>query len=252
MDDDVELRRLRERVYGAEGATATPAMRERLAELEDRVRPLARNADLSAPADASRIEASGVATAASAPEDVTPEHETENPDAAPPSSSRALRRTLIAVGAVALLGAGVAVGAAVTASAAPAPTPIPVTADSAVDPAAARYPELTFQQTIEDAISAEVLRDSAIDSGSTRYIATVSDYEIFFAQPDDGDGRCIITFTATDNRPWSAACASGAQEGAAVFRIDEGLTVAIGTPDASQIGGIPIRLSESVTAFVAR
>ncbi len=123
---------------------------------------------------------------------------------------------------------------------------------STPDPAAALYPELTFAQTIEDAISADVLRDSAIDSGSTRYIATVSDFQIFFAQPDDGDGRCIITFTATENRPWTAACASSAQEGAAVFRIDDRLSVAIGTPDVSQVGGIPIRLSESVTAYVAR
>ncbi|MDQ1082025.1 MULTISPECIES: hypothetical protein [Microbacterium] len=41
MDDDVELRRLRERVYGVAGARATPAMIVRLAELEDRARPVA-------------------------------------------------------------------------------------------------------------------------------------------------------------------------------------------------------------------
>lgn len=246
MDDDVELRRLRERVYGAGGATATRAMRERLAELENRVRLPADGVDLDAVPAVPRIDTSDAATPAPTSADASAGAEI---DAAPPS--RVLRWTLTAVGAVALLGAGVAIGAAVTASA-----PAAATADSAAattpDPAAALYPELTFPQTIEDAISADVLRDSAIESGSTRYIATVSDFQIFFAQPNDGDGRCIITFTATDNRPWSAACASGAQEGTAVFGIDDRLTVAIGDPAGADVGGIPIRLSESVTAFVAR
>lgn len=240
MDDDVELRRLRERVYGPEGATATPAMRERLAELENRVRQPAEVTHSAAPADAPGTAIPDAAAPAPAPADVS---------AATTVPSRTLRRALTAVGAVALLGVGVAVGAALTA---PAPAATANPAAATADPAAAQYPELTFQQTIEDAISADVLRDSAIDSGSTRYIATVSDFQIFFAQPDDGDGRCIITFTATDNRPWSAACASGAQEGTAVFGIDDRLKVAIGDPAGADVGGIPIRLSESVTAFVAR
>lgn len=244
MDDDVELRRLRERVYGPEGATATPAMRERLAELENRVRRPAEVAHPAAPADAPGTAISDAAAPAPAPAAVSAGAEIE---VAPLSRTR--RWTLIAVGAVALLAVGVAVGAAVTA---PAPAVTANPAAATADPAAAQYPELTFPQTIEDAISADVLRDSAIDSGSTRYIATVSDFQIFFAQPDDGDGRCIITFTATDNRPWSAACASGAQEGTVVFGIDDRLKVAIGDPAGADVGGIPIRLSESVTAFVAR
>lgn len=237
MDDDVELRRLRERVYGADGSSATPAMRERLAELENGVRRPAVVVDPPVPAN------TPAKPGGEGPDPTGPEREV--PDPAPTGR---LRWTLAAVGAVALLGAGVAIGAAVTASAPAAADPAAATPD----PAAALYPELTFRQTIEDAISADVLRDSGLASGSTRYIATVSDYLIYFAQPDDGDGRCIVTVTASDERPWSAACAPGAPEGAAVFRIDDGLTVAIGDPDEADVRGIPFRLSESVTAYVAQ
>ncbi|KQR26001.1 hypothetical protein [Microbacterium sp. Leaf151] len=244
MDDEVELRRLRERVYGAGGAPATPAMLERLAELEDRSRPPLGDIDRLAPADPT--------TAPPEPDRVDdperldePERSYEDVDAAAPASRPVLRGVLTAVGAVALLGVGFAVGSAATAS-------MPGDPAATADPAAAMYPELTFPQTIEDAISADVLRDSAIDSGSTRFIGTVNDFDIFLAQPADGIGRCIVTFTAIDDRPWSAGCASGTQEGAAVFGIDDRLTVAIGDPDDSEIEGIPIRLSESVTAYVAR
>ena len=120
------------------------------------------------------------------------------------------------------------------------------------DPAAAAYPELTFPQTIEDVISADILSDSGIAAASTRYIATVRDFRIYLAQPDDGDGRCIVAFTSTDNRPWSAGCASGDQKDAAVFGVDEGLTVAVDDPDDGEVTGIPIRLSDSVTAYVAQ
>lgn len=226
MDDDVELRGLRESVYGADGERATPAMLERLAELENRARPAIEVTESPAPQ--------------SPPAD--PEAADEPASAEAPVSRRVPRGVLTAVGAVAVLGLGIVIGSTATASM-PAAT---------ADPAAAIYPELTFPQTIEDAISADVLRDSAIDSGSTRYIATVNDFDIYFAQPADGVGRCIVTFTATDDRPWSAGCASGAQEGAAVFGIDDRLTVAIGDPADSEVDGIPIRLSESVTAYVAR
>ncbi|MGN7969693.1 hypothetical protein [Microbacterium sp. 22296] len=283
MDDDVELRILRERVYGTGGERATPAMIERLVELEDRVR---RSADVaSAPAgeegkplvlDPARTAAeyalaTRLATAPGSrtlPSDSDPAFPSgvpvqSGPTAPPqptidptyataPTARPVLRAVLLAVGALAFLGVGAAIGSTATATA-PAPTATAAAADTVtVDPAAATYPELTFAQTIEDAISADVLRDSAIDSGSTRYIATVNDFEIYLAQPDDGVGRCIVTFIATDDRPWSAGCATGAQEGAAVFGIDDRLSVAIGVPDASQVDGIPIRLSESVTAYVAR
>ncbi|MDQ1075247.1 MULTISPECIES: hypothetical protein [Microbacterium] len=225
MDDDVELRRLRERVYGVDGAAATPAMIARLAELEENARrpPIVEDP----PAD-------------------VPDAEPPTPadDVTEPSTRRpALRWALIGVGAVALVSVGVAIGSTFAAP--------PSTAATA-DPAEASLPELTFPQTAEDVISAEILSDSGIDPASTRYIATVSDFRIYLARPDDGDGRCIATFTSSENRPWSAGCASGAQVGAAVFGIDERLTVAIGEPVSSGVDGIPIRLSDSVTAFVAR
>lgn len=245
MDDDVELRRLRERVYGAGGVPATPAMIERLAELEDRVRPAVGVVDPPASTDSTRapVDSEGIDG---------PGDSGDPADGGASSSRPVLRGVLTAVGAIALLALGAAIGSTASAPAPTATAAAAAAADAAGDSAAATYPELTFAQTIEDAISADVLRDSAIDSGSTRYIATVNDFEIYLAQPDDGVGRCIVTFIATDDRPWSAGCATGAQEGAAVFGIDDRLSVAIGVPDASQVDGIPIRLSESVTAYVAR
>jgi len=250
MDDDVELRRLRERVYGADGARATAAMIERLAELEERAR---RSATPGLAADPSAIGRApspvlptGPAASAVAPLPLDdPLDSTPSPSSIPDATSSTPRRLLrvvaTAVGGLALLGIGIAIGASTAPTMAATP-----------DPAAAAYPELTFPQTVEDVISAEILRDSGIDAGSTRYIATVSDFRVYLAQPDDGDGRCIVTFTSADNRPWSAGCASGAQEGAAIFGVDESLTVAIGDPDDSDVTGIPIRLSPSVTAYVAQ
>lgn len=244
MDDDVELRGLRERVYGAEGASATPAMIERLTELEDRARRSESSADAApedpAPEGASPTLAAGQPGSASRAES-SPPGSARPPDAARLTPRRAVRIVATAVGALALLGIGIAIGASTVPTMAATP-----------DPAAAAYPELTFPQTVEDVISADILRDSGIDAGSTRYIATVSDFRIYLAQPDDGDGRCIVTFTSTDNRPWSAGCASGAQDGAAIFGVDETLTVAIGDADESDVSGIPIRLSPSVTAYVAQ
>ncbi|MFJ4159788.1 hypothetical protein [Microbacterium testaceum] len=256
MDDDVELHRLRERVYGAEGATATPEMIERLAELEERARRSAVPVAVAAPAPVGapdppvgpRADASTASEIFASPTPATsaPDGEVDRtpatiPDAAASSPRRVLRIIATVVGALVVLGIGIAIGASTAPTVAATP-----------DPAAAALPELTFPQTVEDVISAEILRDSGIDAGSTRYIATVSDFRIYLAQPDDGDGRCIVTFTSTDNRPWSAGCASGAQEGAAIFGVDESLTVAIGDPDGSDVTGIPIRLSPSVTAYVAQ
>lgn len=260
MDDDVELHRLRERVYGAEGATATPDMIERLAELEERARRSAVPVTVAEPAPVGALDptrpsspvgpradastASDVFAStlgASAPAGDADRTRATIPDAASSPSRRLLRIIATVVGALVVLGIGIAIGASTAPTVAATP-----------DPAAAALPELTFPQTVEDVISAEILRDSGIDAGSTRYIATVSDFRIYLAQPDDGDGRCIVTFTSTDNRPWSAGCASGAQEGAAIFGVDESLTVAIGDPDGSDVTGIPIRLSPSVTAYVAR
>jgi len=230
MDDDVELRLLRERVYGTGGGAATPETIARLSELEERAR--ARTAP-----DVPATRPPG----ADVPDAMPPgpvEDEAEHVRVRPVA-----RWALGVIAAVALIGVGIAIGSALAVSPSTAATP---------DPATLSLPELAFPQTVEDVISAEILRDSGIDPASTRYIATVSDFRIYLAQPDDGDGRCIATFTSTDNDPWSAGCASGAQEDAAVFGIDDTLTVAIGDPVSSAVEGIPIQLSDSVTAFVAR
>ncbi|MFJ4036645.1 hypothetical protein ACIPVB_01050 [Microbacterium sp. NPDC090007] len=327
MDDDGELGRLRERVYGADGGDATPEMIARLVELEEGARrmpstrpgspvvdaaasapsppatplrtsaagaagsstadfgdlpparapggpPLARGpGDLPparapggppparAPGGPPPARAPGGPPPARAPGGPPPAQAPGDPNGAPadPSSAarapafareagrprrRFLRRTLTAVGAAALVGIGVGVGVAIgSVNAVPA-----TTADAPDD----GLPELAFPQTSEDVVSADILRDSGIDAASTRYIATIDDFRIYLARPDDGDGRCIVVFTSSDNRPWSSGCASGAQPGAAVFGVDQGLSVAIGQPRGDQVTGDPIRVSDSVTAYVAR
>lgn len=237
MDEDVELEGLRERIYGPDGASATPEMIARLAELEE-----GRRADPTPSSDDLRDARGGDATAPDAARP-DPEHMDAEPAAAVPGGGharRVLRWALAAAGAVALVGLGIAIGAGLAAPAASA------------DPASAAYPELTFPQTVEDVISADILRDSGIDPSSTRYIATVSDFRVYLAQPDDGDGVCIATFTSSDNRPWSVGCASGSAGPSAAFGVDGDLTVAVGETDPSAVDGIPIRLSDSVTAYVAR
>ncbi|KEP75372.1 hypothetical protein HR12_35175 [Microbacterium sp. SUBG005] len=233
MDDDVELRGLRERIYGLDGASATPEMIARLAELEERRRA----EPVSAAAPEERDPRDGDATAT---ELIGPAPTQTDAGPASGRARRPLRWALVAAGAVALVGLGIAIGANLTPPAASA------------DPAAAAYPELTFPQTVEDVISADILRDSGIDPSSTRYIATVSDFRVYLAKPDDGDGICIATFTSSDNRPWSVGCASGSAGGSAAFGVDSDLTVAVGDTDPSSVDGIPIRLSDSVTAYVAR
>ncbi|MBN9211302.1 MAG: hypothetical protein BGO45_05415 [Microbacterium sp. 71-36] len=215
--DDVELARLRERVYGGRGSAPTVEEIARLSALEDRAR-----------ADPAPDE----------PAPTAPVERDEPTDATPRPPRRVTRGILTALGAVALLGLGIAIGFA--AATQPAPT----------DATASGLPELAFVQTSEDVISGDILSDSGIDPASIRYIATIRDFRIYLAVPDDGDGRCIAVFTSTDNRPWSAGCASGAQPGAAVFGVDENLSVAIGDPADDTVAGTPIRLSDSVTAYV--
>lgn len=221
-DVDVELVHLRERVYGGRGSAPTAAEIARLAALEDRAR-------------------AGTAPTVLDPDPEAPADDAQPPDepAVPRAPTRPVaRRVLTALGAVALLGLGGAIGFAL----AHIPTP--------ADTSAPLLPELAFVQTSEDVISADILSDSGIDPASIRYIATIRDFRIYLAVPDDGDGRCIAVFTSTDNRPWSAGCASGGEPGAAVFGVDENLSVAIGDPADDTVAGTPIRLSESVTAYV--
>ncbi|MDQ1172020.1 hypothetical protein QE430_000327 [Microbacterium testaceum] len=254
MDDDGELGRLRERVYGADGGSATPEMIARLVELEDDARRMPSGVPVAAaavpPHPATPVTTPDAAGAA-APDDRPspprdepgdPSADTEGAPLAGPADRpprRILRWTLTAVGAAALVGVGIAIGSSMAIPAATA------------DPAVSDLPEMAFPQTTEDVISADIMRDSGIDAASTRYIATIDDFRIYLARPDDGDGRCIVAFTSSDNRPWSAGCASGAQTGAAVFGIDQSLTVAIGQPSGDQVAGEPLRLSDSVTAYVA-
>lgn len=223
-DDDLELVRLRERVYGGGESAPSDDDIARLSLLEDRLR-------VYAALDAAAVEPRDAAEPPGAPA-------ADELPSAVPLARPLLRRTLTALAAVALVGLGVAIGFAAATQPAPA------------DASAPALPELAFAQTAEDVISGDILSDSGIDPASIRYIATIRDFRIYLAVPDDGDGTCIAVFTSTDNRPWSAGCASGGQPGAAVFGVDEKLTVAIGDPADDAVAGTPVRLSESVTAYV--
>ncbi|WP_431796100.1 hypothetical protein [Microbacterium enclense] len=227
-DDDVELNRLRERVYGDTGTPATPEEIARLTVLEE-----ARRTPAAAPP------APPAPLAETAPGGAEDDEPT---DATPPR-----HRALAAIAAVAvagvLLGAGYAVGVASPAFVAASSTPSP--------PPAVRYPELAFPQSDDDVISASIIDDSGIDPATTRYIAVMRGFRVFLAQPERGDGVCVVTFIVVNDQPWSAGCTTGGPfDDGAVFGIDQHLSVGLGDTSRMSIRGTPVRLSESVTAYV--
>lgn len=232
-DDDVELNRLRERVYGATATPATPEEIARLTALEEDARarraprPASERAPVVGPAPVHPIDDA-----------------VEDPplDAAPPRH-RALAVIAAVVAAGVLLGAGYAAGVAspafVAASATPSPTP------------STRYPELAFPQTEDDVISASIIDDSGIDPATTRYIAVMRGFRVFLAQAERGEGVCVVTFIVVNDQPWSAGCTTGGPfDDGAVFGIDQHLSIGLGDTSRMSIRGTPVRLSESVTAFV--
>ena len=227
-DDDVELNRLRERVYGDTGAPATPGEIARLAELEEMVRAR-RTPDRVAP------------PAATAP-DPTAEPEDE-PDTPAPRHHRGVVVLAALAGAGVLLGAGFAAGVASPAFLAAPPTPPPASPEP--------YPELVLPQTDDDVISASLIDDSGIDRATTRYIAVMRGFRVFLAQPERGDGVCVVTFSVVNDQPWSAGCTTGSPfDDGAVFGIDQHLSIALGDTSRMSIRGTPVRLSDSVTAYV--
>lgn len=232
-DDDVELTHLRERVYGATATPATPDEIARLAALEEEAR--ARRAPTPEPED---VPAVGAASAH--PTEDAVEHTPV--DAAPPR-----HRTLAVIAAVTaagvLLGAGYAAGVASPAFVGASATPSPTTST--------RYPELAFPQTDDDVISASIIDDSGIDPATTRYIAVMRGFRVFLAQAERGEGVCVVTFIVVNDQPWSAGCTTGRPfDDGAVFGIDQHLNIGLGDTSRMSIRGTPVRLSESVTAFV--
>jgi hypothetical protein len=62
---------------------------------------------------------------------------------------------------------------------------------------------------------------------------------------------CVVTFTVDDGEPWAAGCTTGGPfDDGAVFGVDEHLSIALGDASRMSIKGTPVRLSDSVTAFV--
>ncbi|MBT9608014.1 hypothetical protein [Microbacterium sp.] len=235
-DDDVELNRLRARVYGETGTPATADEVARLTALEDDAR--ARRASAPTPA------AAPDPAAASAPLGDT---DAENDDDTAESPYRRPRALAVIAGLTAagvMLGAGYAAGVAAPAFVGVSPSPSPTPS--------VRYPELAFPQTDDDVISAGIIEDSGIDPASTRYIAVMRGFRVFLAQRQRGEGVCVVTFTVADGEPWAAGCTTGGPfDDGAVFGIDQHLSIALGDASRMSIEGAPVRLSESVTAFVA-
>lgn len=240
-DDDVELNRLRARVYGDTGTPATADEVARLTALEDDARAR-RAAAAHAGAEPDPATALDPAAASAPPGDVVAEHDdvtAESPNRRP----RALAMIAGLTAAGVMLGAGYAAGVAAPAfvGASPSPSPTP----------SVRYPELAFPQTDDDVISASIIEDSGIDTASTRYIAVMRGFRVFLAQRQRGEGVCVVTFTVADGEPWAAGCTTGGPfDDGAVFGIDEHLSIALGDTSRMSINGTSVRLSESVTAFV--
>jgi len=250
MDDvEVELRRLREQVYGVRGAEATPDEVARLAELEDAVRraaavPVLAAGPVGAPETAHPFDAPPAL--AHEPPSSTPDladgRLVEGVAVAAPMRRRAAWVAGAVVGGLALIGLGFAAGSLSTALSSAAATPTPD---------AVSWPELTFPQTQDDVISAGLLEDSGIDPASTRYIATIRDFRIFLAQRDNGQGICIVSYTVVDDMPWSAGCAlGGGHDAGGLFGVDSVLSIAVGDAGGRGAKGTPIRLSDSVTAYL--
>lgn len=233
-DDDVELNRLRERVYGGTGTPATADEVARLAALEEHFR--AARAPIPAPGS---VPAAADLAAETAPDVPEPE---EHADATP-RRHRALAVVAAVVAAGVLLGAGYAAGIASPALVSAASTPSPSPSE--------RYPELLFPQTDDDLISASIIDDSGIDPATTRYIAVTRGFRVFLAEPVRGQGVCVVTFIVVNDQPWSAGCTTGGPfDDGAVFGIDQHLSIALGDASRMSIRGTPVRLSESVTAYV--
>lgn len=236
-DDDVELNRLRERVYGDTGTPATPDEIERLAVLENELRAR-RVAEAPSPVEPPAPAAVGEGHATSA----DPADPDESTDAAP-VRHRALAVIAALAAAGVLLGAGYAAGVASPSFVAASPTASPSPAE--------RYPELAFPQTDDDVISASIIDDSGIDPATTRYIAVMRGFRVFLARAERGEGVCVVTFIAVNSQPWSAGCTTGGPfDDGAVFGVDQSLSIALGDTSRMSIRGTPVRLSETVTAYV--
>jgi hypothetical protein len=237
-DDDVELTRLRERVYGDNDTPATAEEISRLAALEEGIR--ARRSPAPTPETQPR---SGASAPPTVPTDLPQPVEDGQTDArAHPHRALAVIAALTAAGV--LLGAGYAAGVGMPAFVGASPTPSPTSG--------APYPELRFPQTDDDVIPVSIIDDSNIDPTSTRYIAVMRGFRVFLAQRERGGGVCVVTLIVVNDQPWSAGCTTGGPfDDGAVFGVDRNLNIALGDTSRMSVRGTPVRLSESVTAYVS-
>jgi hypothetical protein len=217
-----ELSRLRERVYGA-GAEATADEIARLRELEAGPTAAAPPEELHSPAEEESV---GADDAAAPSSDVQP---------AAVSGPRSRWRTV-------LIAAAAAAAAAVLAFAAGVAVATP--------PAAEEFPELLRPQTEDDVfpVATDDVLAAAVDLTSARFIARLDGFDVFLARPAGGPGLCLLTRDAGSFALLNGACSGEDGASSSVgLSATPGLEIVAG--DLGERAGVPIELSESVTAY---
>ena len=220
-----ELQALRHRAYGPDADIhEDPVALERLRELENGEQDVATTAPEVLLPNPSVVQDQVVADVAK-----PPRH---------PLGHLSWRGWLVAVAvasALALLGFGVGVTVASPAQ-------------------AEALPEFNVPQTEEDVLPLNAI-DPSVDPASTRFIAQIDGYAIFLAQPAEFEGICIVSLPVGPTQPQSVAepqsigCAAGTGvTGGARFGVGQTLEIAVGEAGAPE-QGVPVRLSESITAY---
>ena len=222
-DEAAELDELRQRIYGPDSTTAfTEAELERLRALET----------VSAPSAPINVSVTPDAELGDADSSLEPELVSAVPLRA---QRRPWRYLLVAtVAGLALTGIGYAVGVMVT-------TP----------EASEALPEFAFDQTDEDLLPESFLaEDDTLDPASTRFVGRIDGYAIYLAQNAQSDGVCALALTE-DAPPVAVSMGCFGPmtgDGGGSFGVTDTLEIGLGArhPEPQ---GIPIRLSESVTAY---
>ncbi|MFG6475171.1 hypothetical protein ACFXP7_02175 [Microbacterium sp. P06] len=229
-DSADELRRLRERVYGA-GAEATVADMDRLRDLET---PPSVNLAPHTPQGPHAPPPEAIDHTPAPPEGP---HTPAAVDAAD-TPRRSRWRTVLGTIGIALLVGVAAFVAGMSVAAPPAPDELP---------------EFLLPQTQEDIVASSPDDPIAetVDLSSTRFIARIDDVDVFIARPPDSPGVCIFTRVASSEVFSGTGCSAGGPgRGGVGYGMVGGLQIFVGEPSGPVVGD-PIRLSESVTAYVS-
>lgn len=245
-DSEDELRLLRERVYG-HGGTPSAADVARLQELESGApgaseRSSAQRGDAGPPRrETDPFEPTEDGEDAELPSDLDPTDATDDPN--PADRGRFSWRAVVSTVVVALAVGGAAFAAGLVAGTTAATPPVPED-----------FPELLLPQTQEDVVTSDPDDPVAktVDLSSTRFIARIDGLDVFLARPADAPGVCIFTRITSSAVLSGVGCSEGspAQRSSLGYGMVGGLQLYVGEP-TGPVTGNPIRLSESVTAYVS-